>query len=198
MYWHIYPLESTEGPLACFFSWNWTSRASIRSVEGDGMARERSIYRFQVFPSFITMFALYQAIQLLNFKCVIICFCWIYRGGGFISLENLLYFSKNFPVSKNHLTQVLVYIHLNVSAMLAYASLVALNVIYWAWWARKDLKESHSLHVSWNFTETLLSPYCGNWTANDPLMISLNEEMVDNVSCNSCKDVRFVQLCCIM
>ena len=124
MYWHIYPLESTQGPLACFFSWNWTSRASIRSVEGDGMARERSIYRFQVFPSFITMFALYQAIQLLNFKCVIICFCWIYRGGGFISLENLLY-SKNFQVSKNHLTQVLVHIHLNISAMLAYASLVA-------------------------------------------------------------------------
>ena len=73
MYWHIYPLESTEGPLACFFSWNWTSRASIRSVEGDGMARERSIYRFQVFPPFITMCALHQVIHLLNFKCVIIC-----------------------------------------------------------------------------------------------------------------------------
>jgi len=73
MYWHIYPLESTQGPLACFFSWNWTSRASIRSVEGDGMARERSIYRFQVFPPFITMCALHQVIHLLNFKCVIIC-----------------------------------------------------------------------------------------------------------------------------
>ena len=43
-----------------------------------------------------------------------------------VSLENLLYFSKNFAVSKNHLTQVLVHIHrLNISAMLAYASLVA-------------------------------------------------------------------------
>jgi len=37
------------------------------------MARERSIYRFQVFPPFITMCALYQAIHLLNFKCVTIC-----------------------------------------------------------------------------------------------------------------------------
>ena len=37
------------------------------------MARERPIYRFQVFPPFITMCAFYQAIHLLNFKCVTIC-----------------------------------------------------------------------------------------------------------------------------
>jgi hypothetical protein len=49
-------------------------------------------------------------------------FCLIYRGGGYISLENLLYFSRTYPVSTNHLTHVPVHIHLSISAMLAYAS----------------------------------------------------------------------------
>jgi len=48
-----------------------------------------------------------------------------YRGGGFISLENLLYFSRNYPVSTNYLNQLLVHIHLNISVMLDCASDVA-------------------------------------------------------------------------
>ena len=71
IYWHIYPLESTGSPLACFFSWNWTSRISIRPVEGDGMARERSIYRFQVFHPFLQFSKPF--IWYIYLECVIIC-----------------------------------------------------------------------------------------------------------------------------
>ncbi|AQK45252.1 ELMO/CED-12 family protein [Zea mays] len=53
-----------------------------------------------------------------------------FRGGGFISLENLLYFSRNYPVSTNYLTQLLAVIHRKNSVMLDCASDVALIDIH--------------------------------------------------------------------
>ncbi|ONM15365.1 ELMO/CED-12 family protein [Zea mays] len=53
-----------------------------------------------------------------------------FRGGGFISLENLLYFSKKYPVSKKYLTHLPVDIHLNISVMLDCAIDVALVAIH--------------------------------------------------------------------
>lgn len=61
-------------------------------------------------------------------------FCWTYRGGGFISLENLLYFSRNYPVSTNYLTQLpffsIYFTQLNISVMLDCASDIALIAIH--------------------------------------------------------------------
>ncbi|KAG6434491.1 hypothetical protein SASPL_106128 [Salvia splendens] len=62
--------EPSFGIVACFISRKGTTRFNFRSVEGNGLARKRSNDRF--------------------FGIV---------GGGFISLENLLYFARNFPKS---------------------------------------------------------------------------------------------------
>ena len=80
-------------------------------------------------------FAVQQTIRLIYiFGMCKHMFCWTYRGGGFISLENLLYFSRNYPVSTNYLTQlpfIFIYLtQLNISVMLDCASDIALIAIH--------------------------------------------------------------------
>ena len=117
MYWHISPLESTEGPLASFPGTEQFSGLQIswRRWHGKGKIHLQISGLSSVHNNVCTL----PSHSFVKFQMCDHMFCWIYRGGGFISLENLLYFSKNFPVSKNHSTQVLVHIHrLNISAML--------------------------------------------------------------------------------
>ena len=101
MYWHISPLEITEGPLASFPGTEQFSGLQIswRRWHGKGKIHLQISGLSSVHNNVCTL----PSHSFVKFQMCDHMFCWIYRGGGFISLENLLYFSKNFPVSKKSL-----------------------------------------------------------------------------------------------
>ena len=98
---------NTKGFMVCgiprlIFRWTY-----IWSVERYGVAREWSIHRFQViFANFVfsSSLFLYCIARLCD---AIFSSVSTHRGGGYLSLENLLFFAKRYPVQ----TRLLFYQH---------------------------------------------------------------------------------------
>lgn len=98
---------SFESIVECCLSRGRTPWFDIWAVEGNGLARKRSLHRLQAYTSF-PLFSWVAFIGNLHDCFIVVYFyflfvrvliwCFSFRGGGFISLENLLYFARNFPV----------------------------------------------------------------------------------------------------